>query len=265
MTTLRVQHKPENDQKSPFQKTTSHDSHALTASVAHSPSPGWAGPSSTNFSREHHAARSALFGHYAETSPNKILFDMRTRGASAKTAKQDGLVTGRRASDQMAKTDLAYMESHEMKGHGHWFKDVGMRYNLPPAILAAIASRESRGGTLLDSTGHSTDPRNKGYGLMQIDAGAHDHPEKHSPYSKAHIVDAARILKNDLAQVKKDHGNWSEAKQLQGAVAAYNFGTKSVVTQAGIDKGTTGGDYSSDVWERARYLAQHHPTMLGGH
>ena len=43
---------------------------------------------------------------------------------------------------------------------------------------------------------------------------------------------------------------------LKGAVAAYNFGTRNVRTAANIDGGTTGGDYSGDVMERAKRIRQ---------
>jgi peptidoglycan hydrolase-like protein with peptidoglycan-binding domain len=40
-------------------------------------------------------------------------------------------------------------------------------------------------------------------------------------------------------------------------VAVYNSGPGNVRTQAGMDVGTTGGDYSNDVWARAQALAPH--------
>ena len=42
-----------------------------------------------------------------------------------------------------------------------------------------------------------------------------------------------------------------------GAVAAYNFGVKNVQSWDGLDRGTTGNDYSNDVMARAQYLVRH--------
>ena len=55
----------------------------------------------------------------------------------------------------------------------------------------------------------------------------------------------------------KKHPGWPRDKQIQGGVAAYNFGVKNVQTIGGIDKGTTGGNYSSDVLKRQQYLKDH--------
>jgi len=124
---------------------------------------------------------------------------------------------------------------------------------VPPALLAAIASRESRAGSALDSRGFGD--HGNGFGLMQVDKRYHS--PKGGPFSAGHIDQAAGILKSYLNQVKANHPSWPPEQQLRGAVAAYNSGVSNVRTIKNMDVGTTGNDYSNDVWARAQELAPH--------
>jgi soluble lytic murein transglycosylase-like protein len=180
------------------------------------------------------------------TGSNAILSKYKPTGASAATARQDGLSAGPAASAKMAKTDLA-----RLKPYAAEFQAAGKKYGVPPALLAAIASRESRGGAALDSRGYGDG--GNGFGLMQVDKRSH--ALKGGPYSAEHIDQAAGILKSSLSSVQKSHPSWPPEQQLRGAVAAYNSGPGNVKTIAGMDIGTTGNDYSNDVWARAQALA----------
>jgi peptidoglycan hydrolase-like protein with peptidoglycan-binding domain len=181
-------------------------------------------------------------------SPNSILQRYQPSGASGRTASQDGLSAGVGASHQMAMNDLPRLKKYEQA-----FSDAGRKHGVPPALLAAICSRESRGGAILDSRGLGDN--GNGFGLMQVDFGSHK--PVGGPYSKEHIDQAAGILKSMLNEVKAKHPDWPAEQQLRGAVAAYNSGAGNVRTQAGMDRGTTGNDYSNDVWARAQALAPH--------
>lgn len=44
------------------------------------------------------------------------------------------------------------------------------------------------------------------------------------------------------------------ANSSPGGVAAYNFGVSNVRSWEGLDRGTTGNDYSNDVMARAQRL-----------
>jgi peptidoglycan hydrolase-like protein with peptidoglycan-binding domain len=180
------------------------------------------------------------------TGTNAILSKYKPTGASAATARQDGLSAGPAASAKMAKNDLARLKPYKAQ-----FEAAGKKYGVPPALLAAIASRESRGGAALDSRGYGD--AGNGFGLMQVDKRSHT--LKGGPYSAEHINQAAGILKSYLTSVKKSHPSWPPEQQLRGAVAAYNSGPGNVQTIAGMDRGTTGNDYSNDVWARAQTLA----------
>jgi hypothetical protein len=185
------------------------------------------------------------------TGGNAILNDLQTTGASAETARQDGPnhPSGVAGSHRMAETDRGRLERHR-----EMFQQVGAEYGVPPALLAAIASRESRGGAALRDNGFARfDPN--GYGLMQIDQKAHPELIRGGPTSREHVAIAARLLRDNLAQVRRDHPDWTPAQQLRGAVAAYNMGADDVRTLGGMDRGSTGNDYSADIWARAQYLA----------
>jgi len=178
-------------------------------------------------------------------NPNAILGRYAPTGAGAKTAGADGLPPGLASSHKMAMTDLPKLQ--QFKGD---IESVAKQYNLPPALLAAMISRESRAGSALVN-GHGD--HGHGYGLMQVDdrtaAG------KGGPTSRANIEQGAQILKGKLDEVKQDHPDWPPEQQLRGAVAGYNFGAGNVRTIAGMDQGTAGDDYSNDVWARAQALA----------
>ncbi len=178
------------------------------------------------------------------TGGNNILSNISTTGASAKTARQDGLSGGVSSSKTMANTDAARVLKYKDA-----FNAAGAKYGLPPALLAAIASRESRGGAALDRNGRGDG--GNGYGLMQVDIGTRPNP-KGGPYSAAHIDEAASILKEKLDAVKAKYPNASAEDQLKLATAKYNGGSGTI---SNPDKSTTGGDYSNDVIARAQTYA----------
>jgi len=184
----------------------------------------------------------------AASNPNAILSRYQSSGASAATARQDGLPGGVGSSQKMARTDLP-----KLKQFADEFAAAGKKHGVPPALLAAIASRESRAGSALDSRGFGD--HGNGFGLMQVDKRYHS--PKGGPFSAGHIDQAAGILKSFLNQVKSKHPDWPPEQQLRGAVAAYNSGPGNVQTIKNMDVGTTGNDYSNDVWARAQELAPH--------
>jgi len=180
-------------------------------------------------------------------SANDILFRYKPTGASEATASQDDLSAGVKASHQMAKTDLPKLTKYRED-----FLKVGEKHGLPPALLAAIASRESRAGSGL-SNGYGDN--GNGYGLMQVDKRYHK--LSGGPFSREHIDQAAGILKASFLAVQEKHPDWPHEQQLRGGVTAYNSGVRNVQTIKGMDEGTTGDDYSNDTWARAQYLAPH--------
>lgn len=187
----------------------------------------------------------------AAADPNAILNDFEPLGASDRTARQDGLpqrgIRGVRASEQMARTDRMRVMRQKAK-----FRQAARRFPFPPALLAAIASRESRGGAALDSRGFGD--RGHGFGLMQVDIG-NPFPvvTEGGRFGQPHIDQATGILQNKLEAVRERFPQLSEVEQLQGAVSRYNGGQG--LAPPNSDEGTTGGDYMNDVWARARFYA----------
>ena len=180
-------------------------------------------------------------------SPNGILFDHATSGASRTTAQGNGVGGhGVGASEAMANQDR-----QRLLGMSDQFAAVGDRHGLPPALLAAIASRETRGGTQLDRDGYSRWD-GQGFGVMQVDR--RHHAPAGGATSEAHIEQAGQILSGYLDQVKQDFPDWTDSRQLQAAVFAYHRGPGSV-RKGPLDHNSAGRDYSSDVWARARHLA----------
>lgn len=192
-------------------------------------------------------ANAARQQRVAQTQPqanrgNAILDDLQTNGAQ-RTARQDNLnITGVAASRQMAQTD-----QQRVAQYAPIFREVGAQYGLPPAVLAGIASRETRGRPVGSNNFAGA------WGLMQVLNGADCNC---AADSREHIDQAAGILRTKLNEVRAAHPDWTEAQQLRGAIAAYNFGSGNVRTLERLDVGTDNDDYSADVWARAQYYAQ---------
>ena len=189
------------------------------------------------------ASKSSAGGSLA----NAILDQFESSGASAKTAKQDKLPGGVGSSEKMADFDRKRVMAHKDK-----FILAANQFSLPPALLAAIASRESRGGAVLKNGfgdgGH-------GFGLMQVDnRNPFKVQQDGGPAGQPHINQATGILANKLASVKKQFSALPDVEQLQMAVSRYNGGAGKQPPNS--DAGTTGGDYMNDVWARARFYAR---------
>jgi soluble lytic murein transglycosylase-like protein len=136
------------------------------------------------------------------------------------------------------------------------FEAASKRTGVPVDVLAGIASRESHVGKALDSSGF--DPAKKtAFGIMQVDTryhqlvGAKDAKGHPTPSSQGHINQAAGILRDNKAIMDKRFPNWSDEQRWRAAAAGYNMGPGNVKTLDAMDQGTTGGDYSKDVMERA--------------
>jgi hypothetical protein len=130
------------------------------------------------------------------TDPNAILLEAESSGAADGTARQDGQrgITGVQASEAMAQTDRKRVMQHKEK-----FEEAAFKFTLPPALLAAIASRESRGGNILkDGFGD----HGRGFGIMQVDIG-NPFPvvQDGGPAGQPHINQATGILKDKLLTV----------------------------------------------------------------
>ncbi len=205
-------------------------------------------PVATPFSTEAETSGSNKTITIERSRWDDVLPDTPTHGASSLTSKQDGLsFSGLLASNQMARHDLPRVEKLVDR-----FCRAAKKFDVPAPLLAAIASRESRCGSLLDKNGMGD--HGNAFGIMQIDKRHHTPAGLGGdPASQAHIDQAAEILADNLKRLRAIHSTWESGYLLKGAVAAYNFGIKNVRTKEGIDSGTTGDDYGSDVVARAKF------------
>lgn len=131
---------------------------------------------------------------------------------------------------------------------------------LKPSILAAIGSRESGWGLLLDS--QDKGDGGYGHGIMQIDSGSHAEFLRNNNWrdpgvSIKYAVD--NVLANYYDYLSRNT-SLTGFDLLRGAIASYNAGPGNVVAaiNAGLDVDgyTTGKDYSWDVIQRAGWFQE---------
>ena len=178
-------------------------------------------------------------------------------GASWDTARQDNLpVKGVAASEAMAERDWRFI-GKQMEV----ILRVAEKCKVYWAIIAAIASRESRGGNPALLPGGLGD-NGHGYGAMQVDFRAHN-PVQDGIWGEGHLTQATDIFVNYYGAIKAKFPTWSADKHLEGALCAYNFGVGNVKTLGGMNIKTTGNDYGADAVARAKYY-QMEFDHLGG-
>ncbi|XP_019631534.1 PREDICTED: teneurin-3-like isoform X1 [Branchiostoma belcheri] len=170
-------------------------------------------------------------------------------GASKTTAKQDKLkIEGPAASQKMAKTDQKNVDKYK-----DIIMEVAKEKNIDPAIIAAIISRETRGGTQLKQDGFGRYDEN-GFGIMQVDKRYHTPVGE--PRSIEHVRQATDILVESIKGIQRKFPDWTTEQQLKGGISAYNGGLGNVRTYEGMDIGTPGNDYANDTVERAKWYKQ---------
>ncbi|XP_052429890.1 lysozyme g-like [Carassius gibelio] len=170
-----------------------------------------------------------------------------TTGASQETANQDRLnVDGVKASEKLAETDL-----DRMKNYKSMITKVARAKQMDPAVIAAIISRETRAGNVLNNgwSDHGYE-----FGLMQIDRRFHTLDPRVAWDSEEHITQATEILISFIKEIKAKFPMWSQEQCFKGGISAYNAGVSTVSSYENIDARTTGKDYSNDVVARAQWF-----------
>ena len=181
---------------------------------------------------------------------DEALRKAQTTGASKTTAAQDHLEPGVKASRKLAEADL-----NRVKKLADRFHAAASKFGIPAALLAALASRESRCGAALTQDGMGD--RGYAFGILQMDRRYHDLDGFPDPESEAHIEEAAGLIAENLAKIAERHPDWEDEFVLKGAAVAYNAGIRNVRTKDRMDVGSTGDDYGSDVIARAQYYYGH--------
>lgn len=179
-------------------------------------------------------------------------------------------------SEAAAELHAQYMPKHDLKAK---FERLGEKYSVPPALIAAIASRESNMGTQLKRTGVYTGwgdfskrrgEKHKsyhGFGIIQVDRQTAPFPEirrelqaaygkrKLDPYAEEHIEWGVKCFLKKLDEARTNNPKLPEAEQIATAVSKYNGGKRGAVYPEN-DARTSGHDYANDTLIRARWFAQ---------
>ena len=170
-------------------------------------------------------------------------------GASDRTARSCGLLCGGvTASQQMAQADLSRVLALKER-----LVAAGAYAAVPAALLAAIASRESRCGNILTEDGVGSNP--DVWGIMQLDR--HSCATTGDPDGFDHIKEGAELVAYYLAEVSDKHPQWQDKDILKGALVAYDSGLGNVKSVARMDIGTTNSDYGNDVIARAKLYSRY--------
>ncbi|NP_001028599.1 lysozyme g-like protein 2 precursor [Mus musculus] len=142
---------------------------------------------------------------------------------------------------------FAEMDLKAIKPYRILIKEVGQRHCIDPALIAAIISRESHGGAVLQN---GWDHKGQRFGLMQLDKNMY-HPIG-SWDSKEHLLQSVGILTERIKAMKRKFPTWNTAQQLKGGLTAFKSGMETIVTPADID-----GDLVDDVLARAKFYKRH--------
>ncbi|XP_042102359.1 lysozyme g-like protein 2 isoform X1 [Ovis aries] len=152
------------------------------------------------------------------------------------------IACGIRGSEMFAEMDLKALQSYQIL-----IKEIGLRHCVDPALIAAIISRESHGGTiLLDGWDHT----GLKFGLMQLDKNIHRPVGTWD--GKEHLLQAVGILTDRIKAIQKKFPSWSVAQHLKGGLSAFKSGTEAIATSADIQ-----ADYVNDVLARAKFYKKH--------
>ncbi len=172
-------------------------------------------------------------------------------------------------------------ELHAAARYGASIVAAAADFGLPPAIIAALGSRESRWGLALTPKGprgtsdrlprpfaraHRSEPLppdGRGFrrGLMQIDYDGHEFARSGDWQSPdANLRYACGLLQEAKAQLRRRTVLHGQAL-LRATLAAYNCGTGNVMraVQHGLDLDfyTAGRDYARELLDRAGFFEAH--------
>ncbi|XP_004594273.1 lysozyme g-like protein 2 [Ochotona princeps] len=149
---------------------------------------------------------------------------------------------GIRGSEMFAEMDLKTIRPYQ-----NLIKEVGQRHCVDPALIAAIISRESHGGAVLQN---GWDYRGLKFGLMQLDKHIY-HPVG-SWDSKEHLLQGVGILTDRIKAIQKKFPAWSVTQHLKGGLLAFKSGIEGVISPADIE-----ADFVNDVIARAKFYKKH--------
>ncbi|XP_071314955.1 butyrophilin subfamily 1 member A1-like [Trachinotus anak] len=191
-----------------------------------------------------------LLQHYRD------IFQVDTTGASEDTARIHRVsVNGQQLDGVTVSEHLAERDLSEMNKYKDVINRVGAAQGVHPALIAAIISRQSLAGTLLNPDG-SGKFCSDCFGLMQINKAYHD--VKGEPYSQEHVQEGVKLLVEAIRTMWKEKKKWTPQQQLKGALASYIAGPERILRledDEDVDSETPNKDFANDVVARARWFA----------
>lgn len=167
------------------------------------------------------------------------------------------------------------------RNYRRYIESMAQRYNLPPAVICGIGSRESHWGLALKPVGPGgrgdfarrpprgirrgvipNDGGGYGRGLMQVDYDWHEFARTGKWYvPEENINYACQLLDRSRTFFRNKRLGLSDDDLLRAMLAAYNGGNTATLRaiKAGmdIDANTTGRDYSKDVLNRSGWFQLH--------
>ncbi|KAL1771637.1 lysozyme g 2 [Sigmodon hispidus] len=153
---------------------------------------------------------------------------------------------GIHGSEMFAEMDLKAITPYRIL-----IKEVGQRYCIDPAIIAAIISRESHGGVVLKNGWDHTGQK---FGLMQIRKHLLD--KAHHPIgswdSREHLLQSVGILSEKIKAIQRKFPTWNAVQHLKGGLTAFTAGIGTIATPEDIE-----ADLVDDVIARAKFYKRH--------
>ncbi|XP_052701974.1 glycine, glutamate and proline-rich protein-like [Crassostrea angulata] len=146
------------------------------------------------------------------------------------------------------------------------FEQIGQFTCIHPAIIAAVASRETNVGADITvsrgwNAGHFE------YGMLPCDTRSCLVCHKNVgltctsyPWNTCDhaLMMAQYVLLPFVKSIQTKFPSWLSEQHIQGGLAAYNAGIDHVDSWSNVDQHTTHHDYSNDVIARAQYLVSHY-------
>lgn len=137
---------------------------------------------------------------------------------------------------------------------------IAERYDISPAILAAIVSRESRGRNVIGDNGY-------GHGLVQVDSGSFRAWTRRWRASgmppEEGLRKGAEVFASKRSYLRGRFPDLTNDKLTAATLSSYNAGEGTVAWAlrrgASPDRYTTGRNYSRDVLNRAAVFAEQFP------
>lgn len=158
------------------------------------------------------------------------------------------------------------------------FEELGVQYQIAPALLAGMGSRESGMGTTTEKSssiywgwGDLRNGEYNGFGILQVDRYGVPFASvkaelkraygktKLNPYEKRWLEWGVKTFINKLDKTRNAYADLASADQFATALSQYNGGKGLQYPKN--DQYTTGHDYANDTLVRARWYAENWETI----